>query len=42
VCGDQVAIKLSKVSAEASKDFLHKVDIITKLKKFDVVGCLFK
>ncbi|GJN08508.1 hypothetical protein PR202_ga26437 [Eleusine coracana subsp. coracana] len=31
-CGKQVAIKLSKASAEASKDFLREVDIITKLK----------
>ncbi|XP_062216230.1 protein kinase STUNTED-like [Phragmites australis] len=29
--GQQVAIKLSKASAEASKDFLREVDIITKL-----------
>ena len=31
-CGQQVAIKLSKASAEASKDFLREVDIITKLQ----------
>ncbi|KAG2542204.1 probable receptor-like serine/threonine-protein kinase At5g57670 [Panicum virgatum] len=31
-CGKQVAIKLSKASAEASKDFLREVDIITKLQ----------
>jgi serine/threonine protein kinase len=31
-CGEPVAIKLSKASAEASKDFLREVDIITKLK----------
>jgi hypothetical protein len=41
VCGEQAAIKLSKALAEASKDFLRKVYIITKLKKFDVVDCLF-
>ncbi|RLN18505.1 putative proline-rich receptor-like protein kinase PERK11 [Panicum miliaceum] len=31
-CGKQVAIKLSKASTEASKDFLREVDIITKLQ----------
>ncbi|TVT99092.1 hypothetical protein EJB05_55561 [Eragrostis curvula] len=30
--GSRVAIKLSKASAEASKDFLREVDIITKLQ----------
>lgn len=31
-CGKQVAIKLCKASAEASKDFVREVDIITKLQ----------
>jgi serine/threonine protein kinase len=31
-CGQLVAIKLSKASAQASKDFLREVDIITKLQ----------
>jgi hypothetical protein len=31
-CGKQVAIKLSKASTQASKDFLREVDIITKLQ----------
>ncbi|KAJ8504639.1 hypothetical protein OPV22_005525 [Ensete ventricosum] len=39
--GQQVAIKLSKLSsAEASKDFLSEVDIITKLKHLRVVPLL--
>ncbi|KAK8446362.1 hypothetical protein SEVIR_9G477200v4 [Setaria viridis] len=36
-CGQQVAIKLSKASAEASKDFLREVDIITKLQHHRIV-----
>ncbi|KAF8718494.1 hypothetical protein HU200_025263 [Digitaria exilis] len=36
-CGQQVAIKLSKASAEASKDFLREVDIITKLQHRRIV-----
>ncbi|CAL4930051.1 unnamed protein product [Urochloa decumbens] len=36
-CGEQVAIKLSKASAEASKDFLREVDIITKLQHSRIV-----
>ncbi|KAJ1298023.1 hypothetical protein BS78_01G422200 [Paspalum vaginatum] len=36
-CGQQVAIKLSKASAEASKDFLREVDIITKLQHQRIV-----
>ncbi|XP_062210528.1 protein kinase STUNTED-like [Phragmites australis] len=36
-CGQQVAIKLSKASAEASKDFLREVDIITKLQHSRIV-----
>lgn len=35
--GQQVAIKLSKASAEASKDFLREVDIITKLQHHRIV-----
>ncbi|XP_064965436.1 protein kinase STUNTED-like isoform X2 [Musa acuminata AAA Group] len=38
--GQQVAIKLSKLSAEASKDFLSEVDIITKLRHLRVVPLL--
>jgi len=36
-CGQQVAIKLSKASAQASKDFLREVDIITKLQHHRIV-----
>ncbi|CAN6284981.1 unnamed protein product [Urochloa humidicola] len=36
-CGKQVAIKLSKASVEASKDFLREVDIITKLQHSRIV-----
>ncbi|CAN6301594.1 unnamed protein product [Urochloa humidicola] len=36
-CGQQVAIKLSKASVEASKDFLREVDIITKLQHSRIV-----
>ncbi|XP_066383281.1 protein kinase STUNTED-like [Miscanthus floridulus] len=36
-CGQQVAIKLSKASAQASKDFLREVDIITKLQDHRIV-----
>lgn len=36
-CGQQVAIKLSKASAEASEDFLREVDIITKLQHRRIV-----
>ncbi|CAN6290071.1 unnamed protein product [Urochloa humidicola] len=36
-CGKQVAIKLSKATAEASKDFLREVDIITKLQHSQIV-----
>ncbi|PWZ57356.1 putative receptor-like serine/threonine-protein kinase [Zea mays] len=36
-CGRQVAIKLCKASAEASKDFLREVDIITKLQHHRIV-----
>uniref|UniRef100_A0A0D9VRR7 Protein kinase domain-containing protein n=1 Tax=Leersia perrieri TaxID=77586 RepID=A0A0D9VRR7_9ORYZ len=35
--GQPVAIKLSKASAEASKDFLREVDIITKLRHHRIV-----
>ncbi|KAG8074221.1 hypothetical protein GUJ93_ZPchr0006g41598 [Zizania palustris] len=35
--GQTVAIKLSKASAEASKDFLREVDIITKLRHHRIV-----
>ncbi|XP_066396040.1 protein kinase STUNTED-like [Miscanthus floridulus] len=35
--GQQVAIKLSKASAQASKDFLREVDIITKLQHHRIV-----
>ncbi|RWV96134.1 hypothetical protein GW17_00041180 [Ensete ventricosum] len=38
--GHQVAIKLSKLSAEASKDFLLEVHIITKLQHSRVVSLL--
>ncbi|URE02833.1 26S proteasome non-ATPase regulatory subunit [Musa troglodytarum] len=38
--GQQVAIKLSKLSPETSKDFLSEVDIITKLKHLRVVPLL--
>jgi serine/threonine protein kinase len=36
-CGQHVAIKLSKASAQASKDFLREVDIITKLQHHRIV-----
>nr|CAB3496523.1 unnamed protein product [Digitaria exilis] len=39
-CGQQVAIKLSKASAEASKDFLREVDIITKLQHRRIVSLI--
>ncbi|URD78918.1 kinase family [Musa troglodytarum] len=38
--GHQVAIKLSKLSAEASKDFLLEVHIVTKLQHSRVVSLL--
>lgn len=38
--GQQVAIKLCRASAEASKDFLREVDIITKLQHDRIVPLL--
>ncbi|XP_047089973.1 protein kinase STUNTED-like isoform X2 [Lolium rigidum] len=38
--GQQVAIKLCRASAEASKDFLREVDIITKLRHDRIVPLL--